>query len=107
MAMCLLQESSMMSRRAFTLIELLIVVVIIAILAAIAIPKFAYTKGAAYTARLRSDLRNLAAAQEGYLYQNGTYAPDIITLSPSFVPSEGTTLTIVEANRIWLVCYSD
>ncbi len=57
----------MMNRKGFTLIELLIVVVIIGILAAIAIPKFAATKEKAYLASMKSDLRNLATAQEAYL----------------------------------------
>ncbi len=46
-----------MNRKGFTLIELLIVVVIIGILAAIAIPKFANTKEKAYLASMKSDLR--------------------------------------------------
>src|SRR2546421_10573093 len=48
-----------MNRKGFTLIELLIVVVIIAILAAIAIPKFANPKEKSYLASMKSDLRNL------------------------------------------------
>jgi prepilin-type N-terminal cleavage/methylation domain-containing protein len=57
----------MMNRKGFTLIELLIVVVIIGILAAIAIPKFASTKQRAYLTAMTSDLRNLATAQEAFL----------------------------------------
>ena len=50
------------NKKGFTLIELLIVVVIIGILAAIAIPKFANTKEKAYVASMKSDLRNLVTA---------------------------------------------
>ncbi len=57
-------------RRGFTLIELLIVVVIIGILAAIAIPKFQNTKGKANFAAMRSDLRNLTTSQEAYFYDH-------------------------------------
>jgi prepilin-type N-terminal cleavage/methylation domain-containing protein len=58
-------------KQGFTLIELLIVVVIIGILAAIAIPKFSNTKEKAYLAAMKSDLRNLATAQEAYSSDNG------------------------------------
>ena len=61
-------------RKGFTLIELLIVVVIIGILAAIAIPKFANTKDKAKIASMKTDLRNLVSAQEGYFADNNTYA---------------------------------
>ncbi|UCC73381.1 MAG: prepilin-type N-terminal cleavage/methylation domain-containing protein [Gemmatimonadota bacterium] len=62
-----------MSRKGFTLIELLIVVVIIGILAAIAIPKFANTKEKAYVSAMKSDLRNLAAAEEAYFADELSY----------------------------------
>lgn len=76
----------------FTLIELLIVVVIIGILAAIAIPKFANTKGKAYAAAMRSDLRNLAVAQESYMYDNSVYAGSLGAMNVN--PSNGVTITI-------------
>src|SRR3712207_5579419 len=62
------------TRKGFTLIELLIVVVIIGILAAIAIPKFASTKEKAYITAMKSDLRNLMTAQESYFSDYGKYA---------------------------------
>jgi prepilin-type N-terminal cleavage/methylation domain-containing protein len=64
----------------FTLIELLIVVVIIGILAAIAIPKFAATKGKAYVSTMKSDLRNLATAEESYFYSHDVYSSDLTQL---------------------------
>jgi prepilin-type N-terminal cleavage/methylation domain-containing protein len=63
-----------MSRKGFTLIELLIVVVIIGILAAIAIPKFANSKEKAILASMKTDLRNLVTAQEGFYFDNSDYA---------------------------------
>lgn len=57
----------------FTLIELLIVVVIIGILAAIAIPKFSNTKDKAKLASVKTDIRNYMTAEEAYFSDNATY----------------------------------
>jgi prepilin-type N-terminal cleavage/methylation domain-containing protein len=83
------------SRRGFTLIELLIVVVIIGILAAIAIPKYQATKGKAYFAGMRSDLHNLTTAQEAYFYDHSAYTSTMDSLP--FKPTKGDSVTIVEA----------
>ena len=64
----------MTGRTGFTLIELLIVVVIIGILVAIAIPKFANTKEKAVVASMKSDLRNLGTAQDSFFSDNQDYA---------------------------------
>jgi prepilin-type N-terminal cleavage/methylation domain-containing protein len=77
--------------KGFTLIELLIVVVIIGILAAIAIPKFANTKEKAYVAAMKSDLRNLVTAQESYFADNVTYTTSLTNLN--FTSSTGVTVT--------------
>jgi prepilin-type N-terminal cleavage/methylation domain-containing protein len=79
----------------FTLIEMLIVVVVIGILAAIAVPKFAEIKGRARAATLRADLRNLVTAQEEYLLENGGYTSNPALLEHN--PSEGVIVTIIEA----------
>jgi prepilin-type N-terminal cleavage/methylation domain-containing protein len=63
----------MFNRKGFTLIELLIVVVIIGILAAIAIPKFAATKDKAKLASVKTDVRNFMTAQEAYFSDYATY----------------------------------
>jgi type IV pilus assembly protein PilA len=88
----------MRSRQGFTLIELLIVVVIIGILAAIAIPKFANTKEKAVVASMKSDLRNLASTQESYWVENRTYYAGVIPAAGfQFAPSAGVSVVMVSA----------
>ncbi len=89
----------MTNKKGFTLIELLIVVVIIGILAAIAIPKFANTKDKAYVAAMKSDLRNLATYEEQYAADNnGAYFAGAAASPASlqgFTPSQNVTITAV------------
>lgn len=92
------------NEKGFTLIELLIVVVIIGILAAIAIPKFANSKGKAILASKKTDLRNVATAQEGFYFDNNDYAGGITSGAQvngtggagriPFHPSSGTTIVV-------------
>ena len=85
------------NRKGFTLIELLIVVVIIGILAAIAIPKFANTKDKAYIATMKADLRNFATHEEQYAadsagaYFSGNGAAE------GFTPSQYVSVTATAA----------
>src|SRR3989440_10356298 len=92
------REVVQMNRKGFTLIELLIVVVIIGILAAIAIPKFANTKEKAYLAAMKSDLRNMATYEEQYAADNsGAYFSGTATsASPlqGFSPSQNVTVVV-------------
>jgi type IV pilus assembly protein PilA len=92
----------MSSRRGFTLIELLIVVVIIGILAAIAIPKFAATKERAYVANMRSDLRNLATSQEAYFTDHQAYYTGSVPSSALvYNPSPGVSVSITGGTTGW------
>ena len=60
---------------AFTLIELLIVIAIIAVLALIAVPNFLEAQTRARVARMKSELRTLAQAVEAYRADGGDYPP--------------------------------
>jgi type IV pilus assembly protein PilA len=81
-------------RKGFTLIELLIVVVIIGILAAIAIPKFANTKSKAYKTAMISDLRNLVTAEEAFFSDSGKYSNVVDSAHVKFSPSKSVSVTI-------------
>ena len=83
-------------KKGFTLIELLIVVVIIGILAAVAIPKFSNTKEKAYVASMKSDLKNLVGVQESFFADKSAYGSDAaIRLAPySFVGSKGNVVVV-------------
>lgn len=61
------------SERGFTLIELLVVILIIAILAAIAIPAFLRQREKGWEAQMRSGLKNAAPAIEGYGADNNGF----------------------------------
>ena len=93
-------------KKGFTLIELLIVVVIIGILAAVAIPKFSNTKQRASRSAGIADMRNLATAQEGFFADSSRYATltdtGTGTGKMNFTPSNGNkALTLVASSTGW------
>jgi prepilin-type N-terminal cleavage/methylation domain-containing protein len=97
-----------MNRKGFTLIELLIVVVIIGILAAIAIPKFANTKAKAYVASMKSDLRNLVTAEEAFFADSVYYKGLAVTATApcdttgiKFCASAGNNITATAGGGGW------
>jgi prepilin-type N-terminal cleavage/methylation domain-containing protein len=80
-------------RKGFTLIEVMIVIVILSILCAITIPKFANTKERTYLTAMKSDLRNMATYQEMYAADSlGTYFSGS-GLAQGFHPSQSVTVT--------------
>jgi type II secretion system protein G len=72
---------TMETKRGFTLIELLIVVAIIAILAAIAVPNFLEAQVRSKVSRVKNDHRSLATAMESYRIDNNAYPPHIDDIS--------------------------
>lgn len=88
-------------RKGFTLIELLIVIVIIGILAAVAIPKFSKTREKAFFKAMMSDLRNLEAQQEIYYSiptNNYSYAGNVTDLV-DYAASQGVTVAMVASGN--------
>jgi len=97
----------MKSEKGFTLIELLVVIAIIGILAAIAIPQFSEYRKRGFDSRAKSDLRNVATAEEAYYADNEVYlavtqatantlpgigsVSDGVTLSTTLVGTTGFT----------------
>lgn len=84
--------------RGFTLIELLIVVAIIAILAAIAVPNFLEAQTRAKVSRVKADLRTLATALESYVtdfndypYYAETGIQSPLTTPIAYLSSDATT----------------
>ena len=96
------------NRKGFTLIELLIVVVIIGILAAIAIPKFAATKDKAKLASVKTDVRNSETAEEAYFSDYATYGTYAqLQTASNFSLSTGNTMAITAAPNGYTVAASN
>ncbi len=78
----------------FTLIELLVIVTIIALLAVIALPRYARTRDKAYRSQMQTALRTLVSTQEAYFDDYLAYANNISDLNYNVTPM--VTLQIVQ-----------
>ncbi len=95
--------------RGFTLIELMIVIAIIGILAAIAIPQFTEYLKRGSNAAAKTDVRTASIVEESYFVDNQSYANDVNALiSSGFRASENVTLTVSGDNQGYtLTSYHD
>ena len=92
----------------FTLLELLVVILIIGILSAIAIPVFLGQRAKSYDAAAQSDVRNLAEFQEMYLSDFGQYGTiaQIQASEPAMHVSKDVTLSVVLYDGVRGYCLS-
>jgi type IV pilus assembly protein PilA len=98
----------MKDQKGFTLIELMIVIAIIGILAAIAIPQFSAWRKRSFNSAAESDLKNAATAQEGYYVDEETYTSDINKLLGTYglYVSEKVYFTSVAGDATSYTMYS-
>ena len=68
------------SEDGFTLIELMVTILIIAVLAAIAIPVFMKQREKGWRAQTQTALKNTAVAEEAFIVDHGSYTGDIDSL---------------------------
>ena len=77
----------------FTLVELMVVISIIGVLAAIALPTFTGRQGKAFDARVRQDARNAATGEEAYYIDTLSYFSGDCSLLPGVNVSPGVACT--------------
>ena len=82
--------------KGFTLVELLIVIIIIGILAAVATPRFIDSRRKAFVTSMQYDLRNIVSSAESHFADDKTYA--LYTPSPG---SSGATITFTGGVDSW------
>ena len=91
----------MLNRRGMTVIELLLVFTIIAVLAAIAIPRMHGVKERTFVATLKRDLRSFAMHQESHYYDQATYTDNVASLRAGGLNlSPNVTVSVNEATML-------
>jgi type IV pilus assembly protein PilA len=89
------QPKTVINAKGFSLLELLVVVAVIGLLAAIAIPQFSSYRARAVDSQMKSDLKNAALAMDSYFAEKKEYPTSVAAIvSAGFSQTEGVALTI-------------
>lgn len=95
-------KDNRLDQTGFTLLELMVVIAIIGILAAIAIPNFLTFRQSGYRASVHSDLKTAFKAGQVYFSIN----PEGVIADPSdlnvggYIPTDDVTLTVVNGSQV-------
>lgn len=96
----MVRECRRRMRRGFSLIELMIVVAIIGILAAVAVPSFLDATDEAKAARIQADLATVGSAVEIYYAKNGNYPGSLDELVSKSADGKGGYLRAVPKSPV-------
>jgi type IV pilus assembly protein PilA len=89
------QPPTVINAKGFSLLELLVVVAIIGLLAAISIPQFISYRARGVDSQMKSDLKNAALAMESYFAENKIYPTSVAAIiTVGFNQTDGVALTI-------------
>jgi type IV pilus assembly protein PilA len=90
-----LQRKKVVYARGFSLVELLVVLAILGLLAAFAIPQFVSYRASAVDSQMKGDLKNAALAMESYFAEKKTYPTSLAAIvAAGFTQTDGVALTI-------------